>query len=131
MNIQGLTPCWVFSSCWAFRLESAAAVERRFSSRKPPPPPLYRYTHPSGNDRRKEQNVRRAFFFPTLYCVDGCVVFYVSISDFSGHSSDLCPRRSCWTLSSLQHPRATRSRKIIGPLLAFVLNETVTDFNVL
>lgn len=41
-------------------------------------------------------------------------VFYVSVSDFSGYTSYLRPQRSCWTLSSLQHPWTTRSGKITG-----------------
>lgn len=37
--------------------------------------------------------------------------FHVSTSDFSCYSSHLCPRWSCWTLSSLQHPWTTRRCK--------------------
>lgn len=69
-NTQGETRFWVFSSCWAFRLESAAAVERRFSSRKPPLLPLYRYADQSSTERRKEQNVRHAF----VHTLPGCSV---------------------------------------------------------
>lgn len=153
-NTQGETRFWVFSSCWAFRLESAAAVERRFSSRKPPLQPLYRYADQSSTDRRKEQNVWHAFVHTLPGCsvesdkvanlchlhlhdwlhlpiprskqtrcilfqlVSRCwwlsCVFYMSVSDFSGYTSYLRPQRSCWTLSSLQHPWTTRSCKITG-----------------
>lgn len=115
MNTQGETLCWASSSCWAFRPESAAAVARRFSSRKPPPRPRCRYAHQSAACVLKppplSQEVnKQGRFLPAG--VDGCVVFYMSMSDVSGDSSHLRPQRPRWTLSSLQHPWTTRSCKI-------------------
>lgn len=62
----------------------------------------------------ESQEVNKQALFSSSLPVDAddaCVVFSMSMSDISRYSSYLCPRRSRWTLSSLQHSRTTRSCK--------------------